>query len=160
MDATDLLTTFAQLGVGLAGFSGIVVVLGSRARGEWSSHERRLLDQLLADSGEVILWSLFPLVLLIAGVGEPTVWLLSSASWALTHSAIFLLGVRAVRQATGSLQNPGLIIYAFVAAFAAIAAQIANVAWLRVAWPHVAAVSFNLTLSFLVFVQLLRQREE
>lgn len=119
-----------------------------------------MLNQLLADSGEVVLWSLFPLVLLTAEVGRPQVWLLSSASWVITHAAILALAVREVRHNTGRLQNRGLIIYSFVAAVAALAVQVANVAWLRVAWPHVVAISFNLTVSFLVFVELLRHRDD
>jgi hypothetical protein len=55
MNATDLLTALAQLGVALAGFSGIVVVLGARATGRWSSRERELLVVLLGTSANVVI---------------------------------------------------------------------------------------------------------
>jgi hypothetical protein len=156
MNPTDLLTTLAQLGVALAGFSGIVSVLGTRASGEWSSWERTLLAVLLATSGGVILWSLLPLLLLASGLAEGRVWRLSSASWVVAQVAVLSHRVRqVVRDRDTRTQGGVLVIAAFLGGVSALVVQAVNV-WLAVAWPHLAAVTWYLLLSFLVFVLLLQ----
>ena len=157
MNATDLLTTLAQLGVALAGFSGIVVVLGARATGEWSSRERRLLSVLLAASGAVILWSLLPLLLLASQLPERSVWLLSSGSWVIGQLAILALRARQVAQDRDvRRQERTFLLAAFLGGVTALSLQLVNLVWLGVAWPHLAAVTWHLSLSFLVFVRLLQ----
>jgi hypothetical protein len=157
MSAENLLTTLAQLGVALAGFSGIVAVLGERARGEWSSRERQLLSVLLATSGGVILWSLLPLLLLASQLPERRVWLFSSAGWVIQQVAILALRARQVaRDPAVRAQERGFLVFAWLGGVAALAVQLVNLAWLGVAWPHLAAVMWHLALSFLVFVRLLQ----
>ena len=78
MTAESLLITYVQIGVAISGFSGIVVSLGNRGRGEWSYHERQLLYTLLGMSGGCTLLSALPLILASTGLAEPTVWSASS----------------------------------------------------------------------------------
>lgn len=155
MSATDLLTTLAQLGVALAGFSGIVVVLGARATGQWSSRERQLLGVLLGTSGSVVLWSILPLLLLAAEVSERRVWLLSSGGWCLPQMAVLVVRGRTVDRDAWA-QERGLLMLAFSGGICAVALQLANLIWLGVAWPHLAAVAWHVELSFAVFVRLVR----
>jgi hypothetical protein len=155
MNPADLLATLAQLGVALAGFSGIVVVLGARASGEWSTRERQLLSALLATSGGVILWSLLPLLLLAAGLADPSVWLLSSASWFVTQLAILFIRARQFARDPGAEGwERRFLILAFVGGVTVLVLQLVNL-WLRASWPHLTAVTWHLMLSFLVFVRLL-----
>src|SRR5262245_39180355 len=127
MSATDLLTTLAQLGVALAGFSGIVVVLGARATGQWSSRERQLLNILLGSSGSVILWMILPLLLLAAEVAERRLWLISSAGWCIVHTAVLMVRARAAtRDRESAAQERGLMIFAFSGGIAALSLQLAN----------------------------------
>jgi hypothetical protein len=157
MIATDLLTTLAQLGVALAGFSGIVVVLGARATGEWSPRERRLLSILLGGSGAAILWSLLPLLLLASQLPERRVWLLSSGSWIITQVPVLAVRTRQVAQDRDARsQERGFVIFVFLSGVTALAVQLVNLLWLGLAWPHLAAVTWHLALSFLVFVRLLQ----
>ena len=79
MTAESLLITYVQIGVAISGFSGIVVSLGNRGRGEWSHRDRQLLYALLGMSGGCTLLSALPLVLATTGLAEPTVWSASSA---------------------------------------------------------------------------------
>ena len=60
MTAESLLITYVQIGVAISGFSGIVVSLGNRGRGEWSYRERQLLYVLLRMSGGCTLLSAYP----------------------------------------------------------------------------------------------------
>jgi hypothetical protein len=156
MDATELLTTLAQLGVALAGFSGIVVVLGARANGRWSARERQLLSALLAASGSVILWSLLPLLLLASELSDHRVWLVSSGSWVVGQVAVLALRSRqAVRDREARAEDRVLVVSLFLGGVTALAVQVANLR-LAVAWPHLAGVSWHLAVSFLVFVRLLQ----
>ena len=70
MTAESLLITYVQVGVAISGFSGIVVSLGKRGRGEWSYHERQLLYTLLGTSGGCTLLSALPLVLASTGIAR------------------------------------------------------------------------------------------
>ena len=92
MTAESLLITYVQIGVAISGFSGIVVSLGNRGRGEWSYRERQLLYVLLGMSGGCTLLSALPLVLASTGLAEPTVWSASSGC-----SVVLELGLMVVR---------------------------------------------------------------
>ena len=63
MSESDILQTFAEVGVAIAGFTGVVFVLGSRAAGEWSRTERMWFSILLDSSVRVIFYALLPVVL-------------------------------------------------------------------------------------------------
>jgi hypothetical protein len=63
MEEADTLQSFAEIGVALAGFTGVAAVLGRRAAGAWSYVELGQLRQLLESSLAVVLLSLLPLVL-------------------------------------------------------------------------------------------------
>lgn len=160
MDATALLATLAQLGVALAGFSGIVVVLGHRARGAWSVRERVLLSTLLGASGSAVLWSLVPQILLAAAQPARAVWLLSSGGWLVTQLIVlFVRSWQIARNPEARERERRFLWLGYAGGLAALALQSANLLWLATAWPHLTAVSWHLALSFLVFVRLLRTEE-
>ena len=92
MTAESLLITYVQIGVAISGFSGIVVSLGNRGRGEWSHRERQLLYALLGMSGGCTLLSALPLILASTGLAEPTVWSASSGC-----SVVLQLGLMVAR---------------------------------------------------------------
>jgi hypothetical protein len=78
MDGSDALQTFSQLGVALAGFTGVAIVLGGRAAGTWDYVERGQLRQLLESSLAVVLLSLLPLVLERFAWSEARLWRVSN----------------------------------------------------------------------------------
>lgn len=78
MDGSDALQTFSQLGVALAGFTGVAIVLGGRAAGSWDYVERGQLRQLLESSLAVVLLSMLPLVLERFAWTEATLWRVSN----------------------------------------------------------------------------------
>lgn len=93
MTAESLLASYLQVGVAIAGSPGIVVALGSRARDEWSGHDRQLLYALLGSSGGCALLSALPLVLLTStGLAETTVWAARSGC-----SVVLQLGLMVAR---------------------------------------------------------------
>jgi hypothetical protein len=74
MEEADTLQTFAEIGVALAGFTGVAVVVGRRAAGTWTYVELSELRQLLEASLAVVLLSLFPLVLARFLDAGPGLW--------------------------------------------------------------------------------------
>jgi hypothetical protein len=75
-DGSDALQTFSQLGV--AGFTGVAIVLGGRAAGSWDYVERGQLRQLLESSLAVVLLSTLPLVLERFAWSEARLWRVSN----------------------------------------------------------------------------------
>jgi hypothetical protein len=59
---SDFFALTAQLGLGIAGFSGVIVALESRDLRHWDPVRRRSLRILLQLSGMVVAFSLVPLV--------------------------------------------------------------------------------------------------
>jgi hypothetical protein len=78
MDGSEVLQTFSQIGVALAGFTGVAIVLGGRSAGTWDYVDRGQLRQLLESSLAVSLLSLLPLVLERFAWSEASVWRVSN----------------------------------------------------------------------------------
>jgi len=160
MAPEDILTTTAEIGIALAGFSGIVAVLGRRSEGAWSGADRVRLAMLLETSFAAVLWSFAPLVLLSAEVAPERVWLLTSGGYV---GYMLLQFPRRTRQMTSvdrvdpdAPVGPWYLAFVISGAVAHTLLQLVNVAWLRAPWPHIVAVLWALTLGFVNFVRLLR----
>ena len=150
-----LLATFANIGVALAGFSGIVVALGGHARGEWSSRDRYLLVALLTSSGGCALLSILPLLLASARLAEPTVWMASSATAVGLQAG--LLAFRAPRlsdDVTTRIRERFVLIVTYGGGASFMTLQLVNSIWLRTSWPHLATIAWHLCISFTFFVRL------
>ena len=80
-EPTDTLMILVEAAAAVAGFSGVVVVFGSRSAGAWSELERTRLFNLLFTSFSVLFFSLGALVLLHAELGHSTTWRIGSAGW-------------------------------------------------------------------------------
>ena len=157
MTAESLLTTYVQVGVAIAGFSGIVVSLGNRGRGEWSYHDRQLLYALLGSSGGCTLVSALPLILASTGLAEPTVWSASSGCSVVLQLGLMVARARSVVRDVDTLaRERWLLAGAYAGRVVCVAAQLVNCVWLGVAWPHLATITWHLAVSFIVFVRLVQ----
>jgi len=157
MTAESLLITYVQIGVAISGFSGIVVSLGNRGRGEWSHRDRQLLYALLTMSGGCTLLSALPLVLASTGLAEPTVWSTSSACSVILQLGLMLNRARqVVRDADTLARERWVLAGAYAGGVVCVAAQLMNCVWLGVAWPHLATITWYLVVSFIVFVRLVQ----
>ena len=157
MTAESLLITYVQIGVAISGFSGIVVSLGNRGRGEWSYRERQLLYVLLGMSGGCTLLSALPLVLASTGLAEPTVWSASSGCSVVLQLGFMVARARqVVRDADTLARERWVLAGGFGGGVVCVAAQLVNCVWLGVAWPHLATITFSLAVSFIVFVRLVQ----
>lgn len=99
MTGEHALLLIAEISVGLAGFSGIVLVLARRQAISWDAW--RTLS-LLGYSFGALLLSLLPLALSFSGVSEPHVWRLASGAMALHGTAISVAMVRLLRNLDAS----------------------------------------------------------
>jgi hypothetical protein len=100
---SDFLALTAQLAVGIAGFSGVIVALESRDVRGWPARRRRDLRILLQVSGMALLFSLLPLVSYRL-VERPVFW-----NWALgIYGAAHMIDASTfiVRQPAGARVRP------------------------------------------------------
>ena len=157
MTAESLLITYVQIGVAISGFSGIVVSLGNRGRGEWSYRERQLLYVLLGMSGGCTLLSALPLILASTGLAEPTVWSASSGCSVVLQLGLMVARARqVVRDADMLARERWMLAGGFGGGVVCVALQLVNCVWLGVAWPHLATITWHLAVSFIVFVRLVQ----
>jgi hypothetical protein len=77
--------TTAEVGVALAGFSGIAVSLGRRAQGEWDAADRLRLRDLLVAALGAALFGFLPVVLTTSGRSEAIALQYSSALLAMYY---------------------------------------------------------------------------
>src|SRR5438067_4440589 len=82
MDGAEILTTVAQLGVGVAGFSGIAIAF-NRQPGRLSDLEAFRVVILFATSFAAVFLSLIPFALHYFGLADFVVWRASSGLCAL-----------------------------------------------------------------------------
>ena len=80
MSSEGILVAIAELAIGIAGFSGVVVALGSRTGERWSPVTRIRMVLLLSVSLSAAMFSLLPLVLDEAGLTAERAWSISSGS--------------------------------------------------------------------------------
>jgi len=80
----ETLRTIAEVAVAIAGFTGIVVVFGGRAGGDWSPDEAERLWLLLSQALVVTLFAFLPILLQAAGLEGPAIWRLSNGLLGIT----------------------------------------------------------------------------
>lgn len=74
MDTQSILTTVAEVSIALAGFTGVVAVLGSRRNLDWTAEERLQLRTLVETSLTALFASFAPSVLHLIVASEEWVW--------------------------------------------------------------------------------------
>lgn len=82
---TDLLLTSASVAATLAGFIGVVFVLGSRSEGDLSNHELSAVFHLLYTSLRVLFFALVMAVFLASPIKQGLVWQVGNGAYGLYH---------------------------------------------------------------------------
>jgi hypothetical protein len=90
MSEFEILQSLPEVGVTLVGFSGVVVVLGQRARGDWTRPELLGLLLLLHASFIIVLLPLVPVWLGQFDLATPEIWRISNAVLAVAHISILV----------------------------------------------------------------------
>jgi hypothetical protein len=155
----DALIATIEASMALAGFSGIVVVLGRRSQGEWRPQEELRLVNLLANSFTALLASLTGVLLLSTELARDVTWALCSLGWFVAvalHSGWVVIRSRTLGDDDLRKSSPPIFWLASAVSVGALALQLVNVAWLREFWPFFAGIVTSLVLGARQFVVLLR----
>ena len=104
MEHKDTLLSLAEIALALAGFSGVVSVLGSRSEGRWLPKDKLALSFLIENSFLALGGCFLPLALLGFGVAESTTWAWSSGVLAAVLIGANTAGVLRAR-ASSSIQE-------------------------------------------------------
>lgn len=155
MPPEDVLLMMAQLGVAIAGFSGVASALQLSER---RTVRRSLLTSILVVSAaSVVVWSVVPLVLLTTGIATPRVWQVASLGWAVWQLTILIYRRQQVRAAGFDL--PLTLRFVVTLVSFAIALQLWNVLLSGDAWPHLVGVSTSLLVAITTFFILVHEDE-
>lgn len=159
MDGESLLTAAIEVGIALAGFSGIVAVLGRRTEEGWSTADKIRLQLLLQTSLSTILFAMLPLFLLSMRIAPSWIWRVSSGIWLVYIAIDVPIRMRQIARAreesaeTISRRYVGLLATGLIAVFLA---QLLNAVCLADAWPHLFAVIWTIVVAYIQFIRLLR----
>lgn len=158
MDFPEVLVGLAEIAVALAGFTGVVVVFGSRSAGSWHPGDRLRLGFLLEASLTAGGFALLALVLYISMESPQNAWALVSSLWALymVHSLYKSrrLIVENLEHHHDIDKNANHIVFALFSIL--IVLQLINVLVWREFAPILAAIILNLAGAAMQFARLIR----
>lgn len=153
MNSWDALSSVLEVGIGIAGFSGIVVAFG---RGQWSRCALHLLPSLLDISLVVLVLSFVPMILLSAGLSEALIWQCTSGLTALYLAVVLPYRSHRLKK-LGIQRTGGGRVFGLSLNSAVLILSVLNMVWLRAAWPHLVALVVMLILAFGVFSYLVAE---
>lgn len=90
MTTSGALATIAQVAITLLGFTGVVAVLGRRARGVWTGLEIATFRTLLEASATALFASFLPGVLTLAMASDLAPWRIANLVLGAVHLAFFI----------------------------------------------------------------------
>jgi hypothetical protein len=155
----SLFTSTIEVGIGIAGFAGIVAVLGHRSTGEWTRADRGRMAILLQTSFATVLLSFFPLLVSGTVADRGVLWSICSGAYAAYTVLSVVIRIPRVRELRKDPANEIDDAYLYLVSSAvaiSVVLQLANIVWLRTGWPYAAGVLWTMTLSFTMFVRLMR----
>ena len=158
MDFSEVLVGLTEISVALAGFTGVVVVFGSRSGGSWLPGDRLRLGFLLEASLTAGGFALLALVLFASMQDAANAWALVSGLWALYMVYSLYTSRRVIQENQAQHHdidiNANHIVFALFST--AIALQLANVFVWREFAPLLAALVLNLAGAAMQFARLIR----
>ena len=101
MEASESLTTFAELAMALAGFTGLLTAF-QRKQIAWSEQERFRIRMLLMVCFGIIVFALSPKIFVDSAVAEERMWRLLTIGWSFFAIALCISLIR--RVVVGSIQ--------------------------------------------------------
>ena len=149
----SVLTSVIQVAIAIAGFSGIVAVLGRRSEGEWDANDRIRLQGLLLGSFATMLFAFLPYILLSAEIAQDLTWRVSSGVHAIVIGVVAIIRRRQLVTASGRLSGSDAVALCVVAVVVPL--QVVNSVALGTVWPYLTGIIGHLVLTFVLFVRLL-----
>jgi hypothetical protein len=165
MEGEGALLATAEVAITLAGFTGIVAVLGRRGHGEWEPQEQLRLSMMLVSSFSAVFFAMLPVALVGVRASEPAAWAVSSAilgsSVALAHPLVVHF-IRRLPQAAVDAEFPrALGLFVLIVSILIALLQLLNVLGFhfeREFGPYFVGLLWLLALSAIQFVRLLAIR--
>ncbi|MCZ6831412.1 MAG: hypothetical protein O7F73_17835 [Gammaproteobacteria bacterium] len=158
MDFSEVLVGLTEIAVALAGFTGVVVVFGSRSAGGWFPGDRLRLGFLLDASLTAGGFALLALVLYSSMQSAQNAWALVSGLWALYMVYSLYTSRQRIRENLEHHQDidktANRIVFALFCSL--IALQLINVVLWREFAPLLAALVLNLAGAAMQFTRLIR----
>jgi hypothetical protein len=159
-DIQDTLSTFAEISVALAGFSGIVIAFGRRSIGSLSKLEVRRLSNLFILSGLVLVFSLLGISLLhlnledsnILGLWGSAAVLLLTTPWLIWD----VINVYKLEKAEKAHVNPTILFVFYSLTVAMLLLQLVNLTLFKALWPFFLAMVLIVVGAFQQFILLVR----
>lgn len=147
MAVWEALDSILEMGMGIAGFSAVVIAFGRR---EWTSKTMLLLPSVLDIAFVTVVLAFIPMILLTTTLSQPVVWQIASAATAAYIAVVIPYRTVRIRQLFFNPINRGRRLSLAVNTLI-LGLSLANVFWLHTGWPHLAALVLMLALSFGVF---------
>ncbi len=146
-----VLTSAIEVGIAIAGFTGIVIALSKR---DANADSRALLISiLLLTSIASVFFAFLPMLLSVAGLDDSTVWTASSAAFLAYISVVFSYRLR--QRGAFPARSRAAVSLGGAIFLVGVVLQIPNVFILNSAWPYLVLIVSYVIYSFSVFVTLL-----
>ncbi|PCI79755.1 MAG: hypothetical protein COB20_03995 [SAR86 cluster bacterium] len=155
----ETLLGIAQLAIALAGFSGVVIVFGSRREGAWHPGDNLRLAFLIESSLTAAGFALLALLLSYSFPGSlSTAWISVSLLWSAymmwsLYSSHVRIGLNSEKHDDIDRLSNGLVTLIFTVL---ILVQFANLLLWKEFWPVLAALCFNLAGATMQFARLIK----
>ena len=154
MDPQTTLSTAAEVGIGIAGFSTIAATFAQRRGQAAPAATWVLLRSLLQSSAIVVFFCYLPMVLSQTGLHENHIWRFASCVYIAWIIFAFIQNMR-----DPVAQSPDRSLRYISIGFGAVSLSlnVANALFVTAAWPYLAALASGLFIAFSHFYSLIRQ---
>lgn len=161
MEGESVFLTIAEISVALAGFSGVVAVVGRRSGGRWRSGELLRFWQMLEVSLTALVFSLLPFIFHFSGLSDAYTWACCSGMLAFVSSVQMGRAVRRTTQAVGSdesisLKFTMLFLFMGLVINLMLVGNALGIVFERRLAPYLMGVFWQLCLGCVLFWRLLR----
>lgn len=144
MQDQDLLSSFIEVGIGIAGFSSVVVAL---SRQVITPEVKLAFLQLWIQSAAVIFFSALPLLLSTSGVQQALIYVVASYAYGVYLLIVFLFTPARKRLLQHRILLIGLLFPVIV---------FLNAIYLGAAWPYLCVILGGIFVAFVSFYQLIK----
>ncbi len=156
MQPADFFSLVIEISITIVGFSGIVIVLGRRAQGEWTARDQIQLRGLLISSITAIAISGLGLLLLTTEMPIGYVWRICSVFTIGLFAFQATIGIRRAQRLLSKEFNwPATYIFLSVAIALAVLLGMANAVVIVAFWPIALLLIWLISVSLFHFIQLL-----
>lgn len=152
MNADMFLSSIVDIGIGIAGFAGIIAAIQHRGLSAWPAHQRILLQILFFACAMAIVFALLPSVLAEAGIRTNFIWKIGGSGLLVWYAGAVPYRIRQSRKSGIRSPMPRPL---FLWVLGAALLQIYNLTTPGLAWPYLFGVFSLVVNGFAAFLLLL-----